>query len=596
MFINIHLIKFAKGSVKSLTLLTMLNMLLAFSDSTIMLSTAIIADSMINIDNRGNCLPMYIIIALCLVFSFSIFRIKTVCAENTAAFIKDNVRSKLMQKLFGLGPAYISEGRTGEIASTLTSKVEGLKFYYANYLPAAVTAIVNSAVFITALACIDSISSLVALFSCLCVLFTPMYFYKNMKNLGSDEWEKRSEYYSDCLDGIQGVVALKSLNANRSQILRIAESGEKLRRAVMSHLKVTMTEGAVLELFARGGIALTVSTVAFRYISGAVQSNMTIFAYFFATACFTPMVGLINAWHLGFQGVSSSYSIVEMLNKCDDKVPESRLLDKNEFESCIIEECCTPYKKKGVAVTGDVTLSHVSFSYNKESGRVIDDISLTLKEGTMTALVGASGSGKSTIAHLLAGFYMPDRGVIMFGNTVINSKNIEILRDNIAVVWQDCHLFYGTVYDNILIGCPNATEYEVYKASEEASLHGFIESLPNGYNTVIGEKGMRFSGGERQRIAIARAYLRNKPILIFDEATSALDSKNEREIQKSFNRLMSKKTSLVIAHRISTIIGADKICVLENGRIIAAGTHEELIHSSHVYRKLIGIQQYSGSA
>ena len=205
----------------------------------------------------------------------------------------------------------------------------------------------------------------------------------------------------------------------------------------------------------------------------------------------------------------------------------------------------------------------------------------------MTALVGPSGSGKSTLAHLLAGFYVVENGYISIGDTILDKDTVGFFQDQISAVWQDSHLFYGTVFENILLGKPDATDDEVYAASMKANLHDFVVSLPEGYGTMIGERGMRFSGGERQRVAIARAYLRDAPILIFDEATSALDRQNEIDIQRSFKKLREDRTSLVIAHRLSTIKDADETCVIEKGRIVALGKHRDLMRESGLYRQLM---------
>lgn len=595
MFINMHLIRFLRGVKGRFLWITVLNLLITLSSSCVLLLTAILVDAFSNgkgIRLFSSFMETYGCIIGCLITGFLLFKVRTVYTEKTAIIIKDNVRCQLLQKLFLLGPAYTLKSRTGALASTLTSKVESLKFYYANYLPVALATIINAAIFLMALFIIDSVSGTVALISCICMLAAPMCFYRSMKGLGKNEWDARAGYYSDCLDGIQGISTLKALNANRLQIKRIKEQGEKLRRAVMTHLKVTMTEGAVLELFARIGSSITVTIVAFRHISGEIPSEATIFAYFFAAACFTPMLGLINAWHLGFQGVSASYSIIELLNESTaNSVRNESLgvfLSKEELEESLRKNIQMSFGgEKNSDFTGDICLKNIFFSYAPKDGEVIHNLNLTLKEGTMTAIVGRSGSGKSTLAHLIAGFYTADHGTIDVGGITIEKDNISAFQDQISAVWQDSHLFYGTIYENILLGDPEASDEEVYQAAKNANLHDFVVSLPEGYETVIGERGMRFSGGERQRIAIARAYLRNSSILLFDEATSSLDMKNEMDIQNSFLRLSRKKTSLVIAHRMSTVIQADQICVLQNGRIAAVGIHKELAENADIYKQIM---------
>jgi ATP-binding cassette subfamily B protein len=248
------------------------------------------------------------------------------------------------------------------------------------------------------------------------------------------------------------------------------------------------------------------------------------------------------------------------------------------------------------AFTGNIRFDGVTFAYNEEDGDVLRSVDFTIPNKTTTALVGPSGSGKSTAAHLLAGFYPLDKGHIRVGELTLNGDTVSEIQDQISAVWQDCRLFYGTVRENIMVGKPDASQEEVEEAAKEASIHDFILSLPEGYATLLGERGLRFSGGERQRIALARAFLRNSPVLILDEATSSLDRRNEREIQRSLQKLSKGKTCLVIAHRLATIQSADNIILLDRGRIADMGTHEQLIASSAAYRALMGSQLVKGAA
>jgi ATP-binding cassette subfamily B protein len=247
-------------------------------------------------------------------------------------------------------------------------------------------------------------------------------------------------------------------------------------------------------------------------------------------------------------------------------------------------------------VSGDIRFENVSFAYNWRDGDVLHDVSFTVPSQTVTALVGPSGSGKSTVAGLLAGFYPVREGKIFVGDTEINRQTVSDIQDRIGAVWQDCHLFYGTVRDNIRVGKPDAYESEIENAAGKANIHNFSAGLPGGYRTMLGERGQRFSGGERQRVALARAFLRDAPVIILDEATSSLDRKNEIAVQQSFAELSKGKTALVIAHRLSTIQNADQIIIMDGGRISAKGTHDELMSSSEAYRKLMGSQIQGGSA
>ena len=242
-------------------------------------------------------------------------------------------------------------------------------------------------------------------------------------------------------------------------------------------------------------------------------------------------------------------------------------------------------------LAGDVVLENITFSYEGDDHAVLRELSLTLKEGTTTALIGASGAGKSTVAQILFGFYIPESGTVRIGNTALREDTVSRFRRSIAAVWQDCRIFHATCLDNIRMARQDATEEEIYEAARRARIHEFIISLPNGYQTVIGDGGVPLSGGEQQRIAIARAFLKDAPVLIWDEATSAVDRRNEVEIYESLRDLGKGKTVLVIAHRLQTIENADQICVISHGTIQEQGTHCELMELSEEYRTLVRAQR-----
>lgn len=239
----------------------------------------------------------------------------------------------------------------------------------------------------------------------------------------------------------------------------------------------------------------------------------------------------------------------------------------------------------------DIELDGVSFGYNEE--KVLDNVSVTIKQGEVTALVGPSGSGKSTVAKLIARFWDVDKGKIAIGGKDVKSIDPETLLSNFAIVFQDVVLFNDTVFNNIKIGKKDATDKEVIEAAKLANCDDFIKSMPEGYDTEIGENGWTLSGGERQRISIARALLKDAPIILLDEATASLDVENETKIQSAITNLIENKTLLIIAHRMRTVKGADKIVVLENGKVVEQGTHDKLINDKNLYNKLVKLQNES---
>ena len=240
-------------------------------------------------------------------------------------------------------------------------------------------------------------------------------------------------------------------------------------------------------------------------------------------------------------------------------------------------------------VKGDIKLEDVSFKYNDSSHRVLKHINLEVKAGSYVALVGSSGAGKTTLCNLIPRFYEATSGKITIDGKDIKDIKLKDLRDNIGIVQQDVYLFVGTVYDNIKYGRPNATREKVIAAAKEANAYDFIMSLPNGFETDIGQRGIKLSGGQKQRISIARVFLKNPPILIFDEATSALDNESEKIVQESMEKLAKNRTTMVIAHRLSTIRNAEKILVLTDKGIEEQGTHKELMDKHGIYYDLYNV-------
>lgn len=240
-------------------------------------------------------------------------------------------------------------------------------------------------------------------------------------------------------------------------------------------------------------------------------------------------------------------------------------------------------------VKGDIRFENVSYGYGEE-GNVLHDFSIDIKQGEIYALVGPSGGGKTTVCHLIPRFYEIEQGAIYVDGKEIRDITASSLRQNIGIVQQDVYLFNASIKDNILYGKPNATDEEVIAAAKRANIHEFVSSLENGYDTVIGERGVKLSGGQKQRLSIARVFLKNPPILILDEATSALDNTTEILIQQSLDELCKGRTTIVVAHRLSTVKNADKIAVIADGRIIEQGKHEELIEKGGKYAELYNLQ------
>ncbi len=583
MFINKYLINFARGHGTLIAGACLLQLLITALGTAVSLCIAFIV-RMLQGEKQilffTQTWQIFLLVAVLLIVRFVLFKTKVVVSEHCSLKIKTSLRVKLLNKLFSLGQAYVGKARTGNIASAISSKVEYLNEYYTIYLPAAISALVNAVILIIVLMYLNKLTALLCIAGCVGMTFCPMLFYFIMRKRGEEEMRMYSQYYSDCLDSLQGMPTLKAFNADKRQKELIYKKGETLRQAIMGQLRITTLENVVLQFFVGLGSAVSVAMAAYQCTLGNMPQGSLVYALFLISACVMPMASLITAWHMGYRGVVASYSIIELMNA------------KGKLSLSVVNSTSTEELK---SFKGDIQFNKVFFSYNEKDGDVLKDISFTIPNGTTTALVGISGSGKSTVAHLLAGFYPVENGEIVVGKNPLNKETVCSIQNQIAAVWQECSLFYGTVEENILLGRPEADHEAVVKAAKLANIHDFIISLPEGYNTSIGERGARFSGGEKQRIALARAFLRDAPIVILDEATSSLDRKNEMAIQQSLHALSRGKTALVIAHRLATIQAADQIILMENGKIVDIGTHNQLLNTSQRYRTLMENQLIGGA-
>ena len=396
-------------------------------------------------------------------------------------------------------------------------------------------------------------------------------FSKALRKL-SEEFIESNKLLSDTAqETLTNQTIVKAYSAERREQSRFTEAAKKIARAHLRSGKIYAFSPPTIEII---GVAAIVILFYFglREINYGRMEPAQFFTFlFFLFRSYDPMRKLSRQHNQIVQALAAAKDVWDVMDE-NDALPEK------------------PDAVELPALQNKITLENVSFNYQNENKTVVRDLNLEIPKGQMVALVGESGGGKSSLIKLIQRLYDPTAGAIFWDETDLRDAKISSLKRQIALVTQETVLFNDTVRYNISYGNPEASEAQILEAARIAFAHEFIEELPAGYDTIVGERGIFLSGGQRQRIAIARAVLVNAPILFFDEATSALDAESERLVQKALANLMENKTSIVIAHRLSTIRRADKIAVMERGKIIQTGTHAELLATGGTYKKLYELQ------
>ncbi len=483
-------------------------------------------------------------------------------AAALAVRIKDELRRRLFDKIVRLGPVYAQGERTGELSAALVEGVEALDAYFSRYLPQLV---VSALVPLSILFFVfpgDPLSGLVLL---LTGPLIPLFMYligKTAESLTRRQWDSLSRLGAHFLDSLQGLTTLKELGRSQEQAASIDAASGRFRDMTLKVLRVTFLSALVLELVATISTAVVAVEVSLRLYYGQLGFQQALFLLLLAPEFYLPLRMLGLRFHAGMAGTAAARRIFEILDAAES----------------------LPARDGRVAALSvsinDLRIVNVSYTFPGEKQPLLKNIDLQIKTGEHVALVGPSGAGKSTLMALLLGFVQPDCGQIRLDPAIP-------LPEQIAWVPQTPHLFHASIAANMRLGKADASQDELEAAARAAHLDTFIDSLPAGYETVIGEEGARLSGGEAQRLALARAFLRNSPILILDEPTSSLDPANEALLEDSIHRLMQGRTVITIAHRLNTVFHADKIFVMENGSIVQVGDHRSLLASGGLYSRLV---------
>lgn len=485
-----------------------------------------------------------------------------------ASYKESNVtRLRIAEHLRKLPMSFFNTKDLSELTTNMMSDCSSMESMLSSTIPPLIANVISATITCILLAFFDWRLAI-------CVFITiPLAFLiiwlsrKYQKKLFERQVDAKLQASSQVQEYLEGMKIIKSCNLSGSQF-------STLNKALLAMKKIAVKVEMVVGVFMSGasmilqaGIGITIFVGTLLLLDGQIELLPLLMFFLIVIKIYGPILAIL-----------SQLTTLLNLNVVTERM--RTLLTAPVMSG-----------KQQTSKRYDIELSHVSFAYNEEE--VIHDVSCKIPQGNVTALVGPSGSGKSTISKLIARFWDIQKGTITVGNKDIKTINPESLMQEMSFVFQDVTLFNDTIFNNIQMGNPNATKEQVFAAAKAAYCDEFVRNMPDGYNTILGENGSTLSGGERQRISIARALLKDSPIILLDEATASLDPENEVFVQKAIAKLVENKTVIIIAHRLRTVVDADQILVLDNGKLVEYGTHNELMRKNGLYHKLYHIQQES---
>ncbi len=498
--------------------------------------------------------------------------IRTMVAHGTAARVQARLRQMVHAHVLALGPAHFTAARTGDVILSVVEGVQQLEVYFGQYLPQLFVSVLTPVLIFAFMAWLDRPIAFVLLGAALLTLLAPSLWHRWDSARSLARQRAYSAFGAEFLDALQGLGTLKAFGQSAARAALLAERSRELFRATMGVLGTNTLARGITDVGIALGAAIALGWGVHRVRSGAMPLETLLVILMMGVEVFRPLRDLRVLLHQGMLGLSAARGVLALL------AMRATVRDGPGAVAAALR------------LTSTVAFEDVTFGYPGGRGPAHERLSFAVRAGERVAIVGPSGSGKSTVARLLLRFHDPQGGRVLVGGRDVRDLPLADLRALLAVVHQDTYLFHGTVAENLRMGRPEASLSELEAAAREAHAHAFITRLPQGYETVVGERGVRLSGGQRQRIAIARALLRDAPVLILDEALSSVDAESEAIIQAALDRLMAGRTTLIFAHRLSSVIGADRILVLERGRVVESGRHAELLGRGGAYARLMAGQ------
>ncbi len=491
-------------------------------------------------------------------------------AHKAAWYLVGDLRTRTYDKLERMHIGYFHDKQTGDLMSRIVNDTRDFELLYAHMIPETITNIVT---FLGVLIVLLTINPKLALITCApipLIFLSGIIFSKKVRPFFKASQAKMGELSGKLQDNLSGLQEIQSFGREEYETGQVNEKNFEHIRAMLKALKISAIFHPTVEFISSIGTILVVAFGGYLAWKEGLKVEDVVAFLLYLGLFYAPITGLANLLENMQQSMAGAERVMTVLDApCEITDREDAVELKD--------------------VKGSIEFDHVSFSY-ETGGVILDDISFKCEPGKMLALVGPTGVGKTTMTKLISRFYEPTSGKILVDGHDINDVTIESLRQNISPVLQDTFLFNGTIAENIGYAVPEAGIDEIMEAAKAANIHKDIMNMPDGYQTLVGERGLRLSGGQKQRVAISRAILRRSPIIVLDEATASVDVETEKQIQEAINNISGKKTIIAIAHRLSTIRNADKILVIENGHIIESGTHDELTALGGTYARMNSIQ------
>ncbi|HFO1576651.1 TPA: SAV1866 family putative multidrug efflux ABC transporter [Staphylococcus aureus] len=524
-------------------------------------------------DEKVHHLTIAIGIAL---FIFVIVRppiefIRQYLAQWTSNKILYDIRKKLYNHLQALSARFYANNQVGQVISRVINDVEQTKDFILTGLMNIWLDFITIIIALSIMFFLDVKLTLAALFIFPFYILTVYVFFGRLRKLTRERSQALAEVQGFLHERVQGISVVKSFAIEDNEAKNFDKKNTNFLTRALKHTRWNAYSFAAINTVTDIGPIIVIGVGAYLAISGSITVGTLAAFVGYLELLFGPLRRLVASFTTLTQSFASMDRVFQLIDEDYDI--------KNGVGAQPIE-----------IKQGRIDIDHVSFQYNDNEAPILKDINLNIEKGETVAFVGMSGGGKSTLINLIPRFYDVTSGQILIDGHNIKDFLTGSLRNQIGLVQQDNILFSDTVKENILLGRPTATDEEVVEAAKMANAHDFIMNLPQGYDTEVGERGVKLSGGQKQRLSIARIFLNNPPILILDEATSALDLESESIIQEALDVLSKDRTTLIVAHRLSTITHADKIVVIENGHIVETGTHRELIAKQGAYEHLYSIQ------